>query len=80
MVALLAVAMAMSIDRDSSSDELLPSQREAIDQFAADGHCANLQVIIDDAEFDLGVPFTDNGQANALIDYTTAAMERAGCD
>jgi hypothetical protein len=80
VVGLLLVAVAVGIDRSSSSGELLPSQREAIDELAAGGHCANLQVIIDEAEFELGIPFTDSGQANALIAYTSAAMDRIGCD
>ncbi len=78
--ALLAFAVAASIDRSPSSGELLPSQQEAIDDLAAGGHCANLQVVIDEAELDRAMPFTDNTQADALIAYTLDAMDRIGCD
>ncbi|MDX2380248.1 MAG: hypothetical protein QNM02_10885 [Acidimicrobiia bacterium] len=80
IAALLAVTVAMGIDRSPNSGELLPSQREVIDDLAADGLCANLQVIIDEAELDRGIPFTDSAQSDALIEYTQRAMNRIGCD
>jgi hypothetical protein len=78
--ALIALTVATNIDRSSGSGELLPEQREVVDGLAADGSCANLQVIVDKAESDRGVPFTDPANTDALIDYTRNAMAQVGCN
>ena len=78
--ALIALTVAANIDRSSGSGELLPEQREVVDGFAAGGSCANLQVIVDKAELDRGVPFVDRANIDALIDYTREAMARVGCN
>lgn len=80
IAALVAYVAATNIDRGTGSVDLLPEQRAVIESLAADGRCADLQVLIDDAETDRGVPFTDRSErAGALIHYTRVVMGSIGC-
>lgn len=80
VVALVALVIATNLDRTPGSDPLHPSQRATVDALAEDGRCAQLRVVLDDARVERSVPFADRArQADALIDYTLDAMDRAGC-